>query len=73
LQNYVENNILGQQNSTYQNNKAIGDFLVSRIYKYGDLLPWEQLIERATGEPLNPLYFSNYLTGGNEEVQKIQP
>ncbi len=70
LQYYIENNILNHKNSTYQNNKAVGEFLVSRIYKYGDLLPWEQLIEKATGEPLNPLYFSKYLTGGNEEVQK---
>jgi len=29
----------------------------------GDLLPWEKLIEKVTGEPLNPAYFANYLLG----------
>ncbi len=70
LQYHIDNKILDQNNSSYQNNKAVGDFLVSRVFTYGDLIPWEQLIERATGEPLNPRYFSNYLTGENDETQK---
>ena len=67
LQHYIEKNILDVKNSAYQNNKSVGQYLVSRVYRYGDLLPWEQLIEKSTGEPLNPLYFADYLTGGNEE------
>lgn len=70
LQYYIDKQVFNNNNSEYQNNRAIGEFLVSRIFNYGDLIPWEQLIDKATGEPLNPLYFSNYLTGGNEEVQK---
>jgi peptidyl-dipeptidase A len=69
LQHYIEKNILNGKNSVYQNNRAIGNYLVARLYKNGDLIPWEQLIERATGEPLNTLYFANYLTGGNDESQ----
>ena len=67
LQHYIEKNILSDKNTPYQNNRAMGDYLVARLYKNGDLIPWEQLIERATGEPLNTQYFANYLTGGNDE------
>jgi Zn-dependent M32 family carboxypeptidase len=67
LQHYIEKNILKNTNPVFRNNKSVGQYLVSRVYKYGDLLPWEQLIEKSTGEPLNPSYFANYLTGGNEE------
>ena len=63
LQHYIEKEILTGDNTTYQNSKAVGNFLVSRIYQYGDLLPWRQLIEKSTGEPLNPKYFANYLNG----------
>jgi len=66
LRNYVEKNILTGKDSGYQNNREVGKFLVTTIYRYGDLIPWEQLIERATGEPLNPGHFANYLSGANE-------
>lgn len=67
LQHYIEKNILTGTNPVYQNNKTVGQYLVSQLCRYGDLLPWEQLIEKSTGEPLNPIYFANYLTGGNVE------
>lgn len=63
LQHTIEKGILHERKSPYQDNKAIGNFLVSRLYRYGDLLPWEKLIEKVTGEPLNPTYFANYLLG----------
>ena len=63
LQHTIKKEILHERKSQYQNNKAIGNFLVSRLYRYGDLLPWEKLIEKVTGEPLNPAYFTNYLLG----------
>jgi peptidyl-dipeptidase A len=72
LQHYIEKNILDVINPEYQDNKSIGQYLVSQLYKYGDLLPWEQLIEKSTGEPLNPAYFANYLTGCNEEIRKVE-
>jgi peptidyl-dipeptidase A len=65
LQHYLEKHLLREQNSQYQHNRAIGNFLVEKVYKYGDLLPWEQLIMEATGEPLNPLYLASYLSGDN--------
>jgi peptidyl-dipeptidase A len=71
LHHYIEKNILNKTGKTgYQNNKAIGVFLQKNLYQYGDLVPWEQLIEKATGEPLNPLYFANYLLGKEENNRK---
>lgn len=72
LRHYMEKNILKGKNSVYQNNKKVGEFLVSRIYQYGDFITWDQLIEQATGEPLNPIYFANYLTGGNDENRIVR-
>ncbi|MCK9412792.1 MAG: M2 family metallopeptidase [Prolixibacteraceae bacterium] len=69
LQHYIEKNILDVTNPVYQNNKSVGQYLVTQLYRFGDLLPWEQLIEKSTGEPLNPAYFAKYLTGGNEEIR----
>lgn len=65
LQHIIETEVLHNRQLVYQDNKAVGQFLESHIYKYGDILPWEQLIEKATGEPLNPSYFVGYLLDEN--------
>lgn len=69
LQHYIDKKILANNNSSYQNNKEIGKFLIEKIYRYGDLIPWDQLIDKATGEPLNTQYFANYLTGQISDVK----
>lgn len=70
LQHYIDNKILNHNNASSRNNTALGEFFISAIFKYGDLVPWEKLIERATGEPLNPEYFSDYLAGESESMHK---
>lgn len=70
LQHTIEKEVLHDKQLKFQNNKAIGQFLVSHLYKYGDVLPWEQLVEKATGEPLNPAYFLDYLLEGSVKDQK---
>lgn len=35
----------------------IGKFLREKIFEAGKTLPWNEMITRATGEPLNPKYF----------------
>jgi peptidyl-dipeptidase A len=67
LQHAVENNVLKKTCGVYTNNKAIGKYLVDNLYRYGNLLPWEQLIEKATGEPLNSAYFVESMIGDQEE------
>ena len=61
LQHTIETKVLKETSGFYNNNKAIGNYLVDNLYKYGNLLPWEKLIEKATGEPLNSTYFVNQL------------
>jgi peptidyl-dipeptidase A len=39
--------------------KKSGDFLRKNLYDSGATYPWEETLERATGEKLNPTYFAN--------------
>jgi peptidyl-dipeptidase A len=36
----------------------IGAFLKEKVFQPGALYPWNELIERATGEKLTPVYFT---------------
>lgn len=63
LQHSVETRVLKKTTGTIQNNKAVGKYLVENLFQYGNLLPWEKLIEKATGEPLNSAYFIKELVG----------
>lgn len=57
LQHAVETKVLATTNGKFRNNPAVGSYLVKNLFRYGNLLPWEKLIEKATGETLNPKYF----------------
>lgn len=43
---------------------AVGAFLRESVFAQGARLPWNALIERATGEPLNPAPFVRHLGDG---------
>ncbi len=62
LQHAIKNRVLRETNGVYSRNKAVGRYLVENLYRYGNQLSWEQLIVKATGEPLNPDYFVSQLT-----------
>lgn len=66
LQHTIKKNVTDKTNGTIQNNKAIGWYLNNNLYSYGNLLPWEELVVKATGEPLNPEYFAKQLMGEDE-------
>lgn len=66
LQHSVENRVLKKTNGIAQNNIALGKYLFDNLYQYGNLLPWEKLIEKATGEPLNSSYFVEELVGNDK-------
>jgi len=70
LQHSVEKRVLKETNGVYTNNKDVGAYLVKNLFHYGNLLPWNQLIEKATGEPLNPIYFVNQLIGNESDAKK---
>lgn len=67
LKHTIDYKILKGNTLCIQNNKAVGKYLIDNLYKYGDLMPWEKLIEKSTGEPLNSQYFVNDLIGGEAD------
>lgn len=42
--------------------RSAGEFLVERVFRSGSLLPWDALIEEATGNALSAADFSRYVT-----------
>jgi len=45
------------QDVSYVGQKKAGRFLRDKVFEAGDLYPWNQMIDRATGEPLTATYF----------------
>jgi peptidyl-dipeptidase A len=70
LQHSVEVRVLKETNGVYTNNKAVGAYLIGNLFHYGNLLPWDQLIEKSTGEPLNSIYLVNQLVGNNRTTNE---
>ncbi len=70
LKHTIDEKILNRKNLCIQNNKAVGKYLIDNLFKYGDLLPWEKLIEKATGEPLNSTYLVEELVGNENKNKK---
>lgn len=44
---------------SYAGNKDVGEYLKNLFFSYGALYPWNELIEKATGEKLNPKYYAD--------------
>jgi len=42
---------------SYVGQKELGDYLRARVFGPGALYQWNDMIKRATGEPLTPKYF----------------
>lgn len=42
--------------------QAIKEYLREKIHRWGSTFPPKVLVEKATGEPVNPEYFNNYLS-----------
>ena len=42
-------------------NKNVGTFFIDKIFKPGALYRWDHLLEKATGETLNPVHMANQL------------
>jgi len=70
LQHALQTKVLKDTSVIIKNNKAIGKYLVDNLFRYGNLYPWEELVVKATGEPLNPAYFVEELVGSDSEKGK---
>ena len=60
LHHYIVHNIFGLDSDkglSYVGDKRLGRYLKENIFAPGALYQWNEMITRATGEPLNPNYF----------------
>lgn len=57
---YVHNimNLDSDENVSYVNDKRLGKFLREKVFAPGAKYHWNEMIERATGEPLKAKYFA---------------
>ncbi|MBC8218801.1 MAG: M3 family oligoendopeptidase [Planctomycetes bacterium] len=61
LHHYYVHNILkleSDKNVSYANDRRLGKYLRGKVLGPGAKYDWNEMIERATGEPLNPKYFA---------------
>lgn len=62
ITNYLAMNILKTNdivNLSISNNKEVGKYLKEKIFMPADRYFWNEMIEKATGEPLNAKYYAN--------------
>lgn len=60
LHNHIVHNILkleSDEDVSYVGQSKAGDFLTENVFEAANLYHWNEMIERATGEPLTPKYF----------------
>ena len=61
LHHYIVKNCIksdSMQNQSYFSNKQVGKFLIQKVFIPGSLMPWNEMIEKATGEKLTAKYYS---------------
>ena len=62
LHNHLVHNVLkleSDRDVSYVAERSVGDFLTKEVFEAGAVYHWNDMIERATGEPLKPEYFVN--------------
>ena len=60
LHHHIIHNILkleSDEGVSYVGQRKAGDFLAEKVFEAGALYHWNEMIERATGQPLTPKYF----------------
>jgi len=57
LKVYINKNILKKEKNNYYGDKRVGEYLKKNIFVQGKKVPWNILIENATGEKLTAKYF----------------
>ena len=60
LHHHIVHNILkleSDENVSYVGQRKAGDFLAEKVFQAGALYHWNDMIERATEQPLTPKYF----------------
>ncbi|MFH1881782.1 MAG: M2 family metallopeptidase [Planctomycetota bacterium] len=60
LHNHIVHKVLklkSDEGVSYVGQREVGNFIREKVFKPGDLYHWNDMIARATGEPLTPKYF----------------
>jgi peptidyl-dipeptidase A len=60
LHHYLVHNVLQRQSDqsvNYVGEKQVGNYIRQKVFAPGALYHWNDMITRATGEPLTPKYF----------------
>ena len=52
------------ENQSFINRPEIGRYLIDSVFKPGMRWPWNEMIERATGEKLTAKYYARQFVGG---------
>jgi peptidyl-dipeptidase A len=73
LKHAIDVRVLDGGTAKICNNKKVGEYLINNLFRYGDRYPWEELIEKSTGEILRSQYYVSGLIGNeNEKEMKSQ-
>ena len=59
LNAYIQENILGEMESSYTGHPELGEYLVENVFKPGSRYYWNEMIERATGEKLTARHYAD--------------
>lgn len=62
VHHYIVKNIIGSNNlnnQSYYGNKNVGKYLIEKVFAPGMKLPWNNMIEAATGEKLTAKYYAD--------------
>ena len=55
---YLSAGVLTKENGMgIYGNKAVGEYFREKVYRPGNIVPWDEHVETATGEPLTARYF----------------
>ena len=58
---YITTKVLKSENEldeSFVGKSEVGDYLKNLFFSYGALYPWNEMIEKATGEKLTPKYYA---------------
>ena len=53
----IEASASDDEGISYVSQRKVGEFLHKKVFEPGSVYHWDDMIERATGEPLTPKYF----------------
>ncbi len=63
LENHLRTVVLGGAAGGFAGRPEVGAFLREKVFAPGRTLPWNEMIARATGEPLTPTHYARQFVG----------